>query len=231
MACYNESMDDKSFAHLEPSKTRRSDDSAAAGHARQSGNACFDCSICLDSAVDPVVTLCGHLYCWPCIYKWLQVDTTFPQPCPVCKSPLSVNTLVPLYGRGNSSAAGKTKSLDVPNRPVALRDAIESVSMHRQRPLVRQHRNHHYYPSPWGGMGVFGSTAGGVLGGLAIAALSLVSRNNQDAAGEMYLSRLNHLMPGSSSASRRMQERKVEDSLHQIWVFLFCCAILGLLFF
>ncbi|KAL0305748.1 UNVERIFIED_CONTAM: E3 ubiquitin-protein ligase RMA3 [Sesamum radiatum] len=35
-------------------------------------SACFDCSICLDFACDPVVTLCGHLYCWPCIYKWFD---------------------------------------------------------------------------------------------------------------------------------------------------------------
>ncbi|CAH8279553.1 unnamed protein product [Arabidopsis lyrata] len=26
---------------------------------------CFDCNICLETAHDPVVTLCGHLYCWP----------------------------------------------------------------------------------------------------------------------------------------------------------------------
>lgn len=29
----------------------------------------YDCHICLDTAADPVVTLCGHLFCWPCLYQ------------------------------------------------------------------------------------------------------------------------------------------------------------------
>lgn len=29
----------------------------------------FECNICLELARDPVVTLCGHLYCWPCLYR------------------------------------------------------------------------------------------------------------------------------------------------------------------
>ena len=29
----------------------------------------FDCNVCYDMAREPVVTLCGHLYCWPCLYR------------------------------------------------------------------------------------------------------------------------------------------------------------------
>ena len=32
----------------------------------------FECNICLDVDTDPVVTQCGHLYCWPCIYKYVR---------------------------------------------------------------------------------------------------------------------------------------------------------------
>ena len=30
----------------------------------------FDCNICLSTAETPIVTLCGHLFCWHCIHLW-----------------------------------------------------------------------------------------------------------------------------------------------------------------
>ncbi len=37
------------------------------------GDRRFLCSICLEVVSDePVVTRCGHLYCWPCLYTWLE---------------------------------------------------------------------------------------------------------------------------------------------------------------
>lgn len=29
----------------------------------------FECNVCLEPLQDPVCTLCGHLYCWPCLYR------------------------------------------------------------------------------------------------------------------------------------------------------------------
>lgn len=79
----------------------------------------FSCNICLDAVTEPVVTQCGHLYCWSCLYRWLEpgilphereaveiarfgtskvVDTS-RRCCPVCKAECSVPTLVPLYIR------------------------------------------------------------------------------------------------------------------------------------
>ncbi|MCD9646551.1 hypothetical protein HAX54_036471 [Datura stramonium] len=70
----------------------------------------FECNICLDLANDPVVTFCGHLYCWPCIFKWIHLRSIpsenphqlNPQ-CPVCNAEVSRRTLSPLYGRGQAT--------------------------------------------------------------------------------------------------------------------------------
>ncbi|KAJ4785284.1 E3 ubiquitin-protein ligase [Rhynchospora pubera] len=73
----------------------------------------FDCNICLESVSEPVVTVCGHLYCWSCINGWVhhQHKTTGPT-CPTCKSPISYNSLIPLYGQGSS-----TSKFGTSNRP------------------------------------------------------------------------------------------------------------------
>ncbi|ODQ53722.1 hypothetical protein SAICODRAFT_223958 [Saitoella complicata NRRL Y-17804] len=60
----------------------------------------FECNICFETAASPVLTLCGHLYCWPCLYHWLGIHAS----CPVCKNPCSTTNVVPIYGRGGSSS-------------------------------------------------------------------------------------------------------------------------------
>jgi E3 ubiquitin-protein ligase RNF5 len=40
---------------------------------KQNNDNRFLCSICLETVSnEPVVTRCGHLYCWTCLYQWLQ---------------------------------------------------------------------------------------------------------------------------------------------------------------
>ncbi|XP_038975143.1 E3 ubiquitin-protein ligase RMA1-like [Phoenix dactylifera] len=228
----------------------------------RSANGCFDCNICLDFAVDPVVTLCGHLYCWPCIYKWLQqAESASQQRCPVCKATITENTLVPLYGRGRSTK--KThQSHEIPCRPSVQREEIElqSSSISEEQysdtyPLIRRHRQrrshlhqheHQHYPhhsipgsdpmppsSPLGtplGSRMISSTAGGVLRGILVAVLPWVFRNHQGAS--MYDSSNPYYTSGNGfSPMVRRQEMELERTLHQIWVFLFCCAMLCLLLF
>ncbi|KAH7351724.1 hypothetical protein KP509_19G012100 [Ceratopteris richardii] len=47
----------------------------------------FECAICMDTPkVDPIVTRCGHLYCWFCLRKWLQQQSASEGRCPACRS-------------------------------------------------------------------------------------------------------------------------------------------------
>ncbi|XP_059636638.1 uncharacterized protein LOC132278770 [Cornus florida] len=83
----------------------------------------FECNICFDLAQDPIVTLCGHLYCWPCLYKWLHLHS-HSRECPVCKALIEEEKLVPLYGRGKNSTDPRSKSVpgvNIPNRPAGQR--------------------------------------------------------------------------------------------------------------
>jgi len=222
------------------------------------GSGSFDCSICLDFAADPVVTLCGHLYCWPCIYEWLRPTvgsastdnrTAARQQCPVCKAALSADSLVPLYGRGGSPK----KSLDgmaIPRRPTVHRENV--VHQHTQsavddrhhhnmepspplRPL--RHAHHHsaatefdfvYPPSPMG-RGLIHSTAGGVLGGMAEAVLPWAF-GGQVPPSMLYTSPYS-VVDHTVGPRLRRQQMEVERSLHQIWFFLFVFVVLCLLLF
>ncbi|KAL3640245.1 hypothetical protein CASFOL_011760 [Castilleja foliolosa] len=84
----------------------------------------FECNICFDLAQDPVVTLCGHLHCWPCLYKWLNYHSA-ARDCPVCKARINEQTLVPLYGKGKELTDPRSKPLqegvEIPGRPAGPR--------------------------------------------------------------------------------------------------------------
>lgn len=88
----------------------------------------FECNICFELAQDPIVTLCGHLFCWPCLYRWLH-HHSHSQECPVCKALVQEDKLVPLYGRGKNHTDPRSKSypgLRIPNRPTGQRPETAS---------------------------------------------------------------------------------------------------------
>lgn len=108
----------------------------------------FECNICFDLAQDPIVTLCGHLFCWPCLYKWLHIHS-HSQECPVCKALVREESLVPLYGRGKTSTDPRSKSIPgvtIPNRPAG------------QRPETAPPPEHNHFPQR--GFGFMGGLGG-----------------------------------------------------------------------
>ncbi|KAJ3323556.1 hypothetical protein HDV06_001580 [Boothiomyces sp. JEL0866] len=55
----------------------------------------FECNICLDTASNPVVTMCGHF-----ISKWMNSGQTSSNTCPICKSGIQKENIIPIYVRG-----------------------------------------------------------------------------------------------------------------------------------
>ncbi|RKP02232.1 hypothetical protein CXG81DRAFT_18060 [Caulochytrium protostelioides] len=105
----------------------------------------FTCNICLDMAATPVVTRCGHLYCWPCLHEWLSraaapasmgfplfmpaapsaasnAPDAAPRPCPVCKAGVRAADVVPIYTPGMERADPRAAA--TPARPQAQRPPV-----------------------------------------------------------------------------------------------------------
>ncbi|CAK9140682.1 unnamed protein product [Ilex paraguariensis] len=90
----------------------------------------FECNICFELAQDPIVTVCGHLYCWPCLYSWLHLHSRSHE-CPVCKAIVQEENLVPIYGRGKSSSDPRSVSIpgiNIPHRPAGQRPQTAPAS-------------------------------------------------------------------------------------------------------
>ncbi len=94
------------------------------GRLKKTADDIFVCNVCLDPVQDPVVTQCGHLYCWPCLFRWLKTSHTT---CPVCKARVSKENVIPIF-LGGSDQDPRTENDatapgagDVPNRPQGQR--------------------------------------------------------------------------------------------------------------
>ncbi|KAL1325177.1 E3 ubiquitin-protein ligase RMA1H1 isoform X3 [Arachis hypogaea] len=163
----------------------------------------FDCNICLECVQEPVVTLCGHLYCWPCIYKWLHIQTISsknmeqqkPQ-CPVCKSEVSQSSLVPLYGRNQvATPSGKNarqSGSSIPRRPPGRRPYNPAASVLQSTSQTNQ-------PRPFDSIQSSYTSTSGIF--------------------------------GSSNPRIRRQLMEADESLSRICFFLFCCLVMCLLLF
>lgn len=145
--------DRRPFRGLAQRMTRRSahssiDGKAAApakdtGTAPESADTTFECNVCFDIPRDPVVTPCGHLYCWSCLYRWIRLHADSPQ-CPVCKAGVDKQSVIPIYGRGRLQPSDPRElplpdDDDVPPRPSGRRDAPSHQRLHPNAPYGVHH--------------------------------------------------------------------------------------------
>jgi E3 ubiquitin-protein ligase RNF5 len=62
----------------------------------------LECFICLDNAKKPVVTQCGHIFCYDCLHNWLRGRSEYT--CPVCKNGVDLTKVIPLYTNSNEDS-------------------------------------------------------------------------------------------------------------------------------
>ena len=98
-----------------------------------------------------MVTQCGHLYCWQCIFEWMQ------QPretlvCPVCKSGIKKDKLIPIFTKEQTDDPRKKADKKIPDRPGAQ----------RSEPV----RNPDFQSG--GAQNIFGVNSGGFVMGLGL---------------------------------------------------------------
>ncbi|CAN4104953.1 unnamed protein product [Withania somnifera] len=214
----------------------------------------FECNICLDCVHDPVVTLCGHLYCWPCIYKWIHfqsvssenLDQQQPQ-CPVCKAEVSQKTLIPLYGRGGQStkpSEGKAQNLGIviPQRPASPRCGIHMLVPttdsnpsqllqrrgHQQQSQIRQPTYQGSYTSS--PMLSPGGTTADMLQHSMIGEMTY-ARIFGNSSTTLYTYPNSYNLAINSSPRMRRQLSHADKSLGRICFFLFCCFVTCLILF
>ncbi|KAJ1665494.1 hypothetical protein IW140_003182 [Coemansia sp. RSA 1813] len=111
-----------------------------------SANDEFSCNICFDTAIDPVLTICGHLFCWSCLAQWLERSAT----CPVCKAGCDKEKVIPVYGRGKDKKDPRLNP-NIPSRPAG------------QRPPAPQRQQNQFFGfDPFGVPGSFHGIGGGI---------------------------------------------------------------------
>jgi hypothetical protein len=59
----------------------------------------WTCAVCFGALRQPVVTPCGHIFCWGCVAEWLRRSET----CPACGGAVQLSGLIPVYGQGEAA--------------------------------------------------------------------------------------------------------------------------------
>ncbi|MCO5568414.1 hypothetical protein L7F22_022113 [Adiantum nelumboides] len=142
-ACPNEKPGEKiSYRLIERGVKMATSASATAGHDQEElaasgqsavaggGQLCsLSCAICLSGHIrSPVLTCCGHAFCWPCVYRWYSIN----QSCPTCKGGLgSPADFTPIFSAPCNAAAPVAEVVDA----AAVNDPIPP------RPPPRRHRS------------------------------------------------------------------------------------------
>ena len=87
----------------------------------------MNCLLCHSEVIQPVITPCGHIYCWSCLREKL------PCPCPFCGKEIWKETLVSLYTENGSTAFENERNEFEERRPEQHYEYVQ------ERPSLLRH--------------------------------------------------------------------------------------------
>ncbi|MCO5563756.1 hypothetical protein L7F22_017403 [Adiantum nelumboides] len=205
-----------------------SNDSSAASHN-------FDCSICLEESQEPVVTMCGHLFCWSCLHQWITIHSVLEE-CPVCKTCVK-DKIIPLYGRGKTGFTPESNTemhnIDRPRRPSPHLN-LPSVSRlpHRTGSHQYAHQQRHAQEN-YGFGGSYLSSSGGAFGLFpALFGVHTVMSLDHSVGypSETSYNSVSFRMPAISSMSSQQRRLNAQQEFVLYW-FLILLAVFTVLCF
>ena len=109
-------------SHLKSEQKENQNSKQSNSNEQKQSISSYECSICLDVAKEPVVTKCGHLFCWPCIYSWNQQKNK----CPNCNNVIGKDDFIPVYNKDQN--INNTNRFKIPERPKGERNQSDEGS-------------------------------------------------------------------------------------------------------
>ncbi|MCO5551882.1 hypothetical protein L7F22_005388 [Adiantum nelumboides] len=188
----------------------------------------FKCNICLNIASDAVVTVCGHLFCWPCLYTWLHYHSRYKE-CPVCKGATSEARVIPIYSWGFKDAENLSKlhgnsNKNIPPRPPARR--VESERQRRQRYQAERGRQMNqpasdmHYPTlnqVMFGLDDFGASSGGGLQDERVPTNNTTTSTNANSDPNSNAANMNHYLMGRETRASWLERLRAMREERLVW--------------
>jgi hypothetical protein len=115
-------VEDHSMAGLGRRVNRKATGMQGAGGGTRSSGRGYMCSICYEAPVNPVLTQCGHLFCWECIYTWSQSIVGGCRVCPACRDRMDLNEVIPM-----ASDKSAPKKSGCPPPPTSSRKPVKVI--------------------------------------------------------------------------------------------------------
>ncbi|ADM12601.2 RING-finger-containing E3 ubiquitin ligase [Encephalitozoon intestinalis ATCC 50506] len=82
----------------------------------------YACNICYSRPEGPVLTPCGHLFCWGCLYIWSQ-SIRGCKFCPSCRSRMGIEEVISVL-----AVDSKKESRGPPPRPANNRKLVKVIT-------------------------------------------------------------------------------------------------------